>query len=134
MSVSFGYTIFYVPDVAAALRFYTEAFGFEQHMLTPEGDYGELATGDTTLAFVANELAAANLDRAGGFTRLDPESPPAGASITLVTTDVAGMFRAAQDAGARPYVEPVEKPWGQTVSYLIDPSGILIELATPMSA
>lgn len=44
------------------------------------------------------------------------------------------MFRASQDAGARAYVDPVEKPWGQTVSYLIDPAGILLELATPMGS
>lgn len=130
MSVSFGYTSFYVPDVAAALDFYVRAFGFEQRMLTPENDYGELATGNTVLSFVAHELAGANLDAAGGFTPLDPTSPPVGASITLVTTDVAGMRQAALAEGAMPYVDPVEKPWGQTVSYVIDPSGILIELAT----
>ena len=134
MSVSFGYTIFYVPDVAAALKFYTTAFGLEQRLLTPENDYGELATGDTVLAFVAHELAAANLDAAGGFTQLDPTAAPVAASITLVTSDVAAMCDAAIAAGARSYVAPVEKPWGQTVAYLIDPAGILLELATPINS
>lgn len=132
MTVSLDYVIFYVPDVAAALRFYTEAFGFSQKLLTPEGDYGELDTGGTTLAFVANELASANLDGAGGFTPLDPDRPPVGAVPTLVTEDVAATVVAALAAGARPYTEPVDKPWGQTVAYVIDPQGILIELATPV--
>ena len=132
MSVSLGYTIFYVADVAETLKFYCNTFGFEQRMLTPENDYGELATGETVLAFVSNELAATNLDDAGGFTPLDPDGRPVGAAITLVTTDVAGMHAAALAAGARPYVAPVEKPWGQTVAYVIDPSGILLELATPI--
>jgi len=133
MSVSFGYTIFYVPDVAAALNFYVTAFGFEQRMLTPENDYGELATGETVLAFVSHELASQNLDHAGGFTQLDPDAPPVGASITLVTTDVVEMRQAALDAGATPYTQPVEKPWGQTVAYVVDPSGILLELATTVA-
>lgn len=133
MSISLGYTIFYVPDVAAALNFYVRAFGFTQRVLTPEKDYGELDTGQTVLAFVSEELAAANLDAAGGFTRLDPGMPPTGASITIVATDdLPGAHAAAIEAGARSYVGPVEKPWGQTVAYLIDPSGILIELATPV--
>lgn len=132
MQVTLGYTIFYVPDVAASLSFYITAFGMEQRMLTPENDYGELATGTTTLGFVSNELASTNLDGAGGFTHLDPTAPPVGASITLVTDDVAGAVAAAIEAGARTYTEPADKPWGQTVAYLIDPSGILLEIASPI--
>jgi len=47
MSTTLGYTIFYVTDVEATLDFFTAAFGFERKMLTPENDYGELATGET---------------------------------------------------------------------------------------
>ena len=132
MSVSFGYTIFYVPDVAAALSFYEAAFGLERRMLTPEQDYGELATGVTTLAFVSEDLASSNIDAAGGFTRLDPAAPPVGAAITLLTDDVAAVAATAVAAGARSYTEPVLKPWGQTVAYLVDPFGVLIEVATPI--
>lgn len=133
MTASFGYTIFYVPDVEATVGFFTEAFGIERRFVTPENDYGELATGSTTLAFAAESLAADNLDGVGGFTPLDPRRPPAGAAITLLTDDVAGLLDAAERAGGRRYLEPTEKPWGQTVAYLIDPSGILVELATPMA-
>ncbi len=31
-----------------------------------------------------------------------------------------------------PYVEPIDKLWGQTVAYIIDPGGTLIEIATPV--
>ena len=37
MSVGFGYTIIYVDDVDATLRFYTEAVGLERRFITPEG-------------------------------------------------------------------------------------------------
>ena len=41
-SVRFGYTIVYVPEVSAALDFYSKAFGFEQGFVSPDGSYGEL--------------------------------------------------------------------------------------------
>lgn len=28
---------------------------------------------------------------------------------------------------------PVEKPWGQTVSYMATPSGILLEICSPVN-
>ncbi len=130
--VQLGYTIFYVDDVAATLRFFVEAFGLEQKMLTPEGDYGELDTGKTTLAFASTDLASANLEAAGGFTKLEADTPPPAASITLVTGDIEPVMRDALDAGATLYVDPVDKPWGQTVAYLRDPNGILVEIATPV--
>lgn len=133
MPISLGYVLYYVPDVAAALTFYVDAFGMEQRFLTPEKDYGELATGETTLGFVSHELAETNLAAAGGFTPLDTGGAPVGASISLITDDVPAAVGTARAAGARPYTEPVEKPWGQTVAYLIDPSGILLELATPVT-
>ncbi len=130
MTTTFGYTIFYVPDVGAALNFYTQAFGISQKFVTPENDYGELETGATTLAFASIGLAASNLDSAGGFAPIDPASLPVGASVTLITDDAAKAVDQAEKAGARRYVEPKKKPWGQTVAYVVDPAGILVELAT----
>jgi catechol 2,3-dioxygenase-like lactoylglutathione lyase family enzyme len=132
MTVTFGYTILYVPDVAATIAFYREAFGLTDRFVTPEGDYGELDTGSTVLAFASNELATANLVAAGGFTPLDPAGPPPGVSITLITDQVASLVDVATAAGARRYVDPIDKPWGQTVAYLLDPNGFLIEVATPI--
>ncbi|MEM9656616.1 MAG: VOC family protein [Actinomycetota bacterium] len=132
MTVSLGYVSFYVSDVPAAVRFYTHAFGFARRLLTPEEDYGEVDTGATVLSFVSNDLAETNLAAAGGFTRLDASAPPAGATISLITHDVPAALAAAVDAGGRVYTGPVDKPWGQTVAYLIDPHGILVEIATPL--
>lgn len=133
MTISLGYTIFYVDDVAQTVEFFTAAFGLEQRMLTPERDYGEVETGPTTLAFVSLDLAHSNLDTAGGFIEPDA-TQPGSASITLVTTDVAAAVAAAIEAGARSYVDPVAKPWGQTVAYVLGPSNLLIEIATAVGA
>lgn len=130
-TTTLGYTIFYVEDVGECLTFFTEAFGFAQRMHTPENDYGELATGETILSFVSLELARANLEGAGGFVPPDA-SRPCPASVTLTTSDLQGVLASAVSAGARTYVDPVDKPWGQTVTYVLGPSNILIELATPV--
>lgn len=132
MTISLGYTIIYVPDVAATLEFFTVGFGMAQRFVTPEGDYAELDTGTTTLAFASNDLAASNLVSGGGFTPLRPDVAPPAVSITLITDDVMATVDAAVAAGARRYVDPIEKPWGQTVAYVRDPNGLLIEIATAM--
>ncbi|MEO1523627.1 MAG: VOC family protein, partial [Cyanobacteria bacterium J06633_2] len=45
------YTILYVENVSATLNFYEQSFGLQTKMLHESGDYGELDTGETTLAF-----------------------------------------------------------------------------------
>ena len=51
--MKFGYTIVYVSSVADTLTFYKEAFGFETRFLHESGQYGELNTGGTVLAFAS---------------------------------------------------------------------------------
>ncbi|MEZ5225519.1 MAG: VOC family protein [Acidimicrobiales bacterium] len=134
MTAQFGYTIFYVDDVAATLDFFTAAFDIPQRFVSPDGDYGELITGETTLSFAANELAGTNLDKAGGFTPLRPSDPPVGASITLITDEVDATVERALAHGATRYTATADKPWGQTVAYVRDANGILLEIATPVAA
>jgi catechol 2,3-dioxygenase-like lactoylglutathione lyase family enzyme len=49
--MKFGYTIIYVSDVQVSLTFFEKAFGFKIRFVHESG-YGELETGETTLAFV----------------------------------------------------------------------------------
>ena len=49
--MQFGYTILYVPDVPASLAFYQAAFGLNTRFLHDSGDFAELDTGATALAF-----------------------------------------------------------------------------------
>jgi lactoylglutathione lyase len=130
MTAALGYTIFYVHDVDATLQFFTASFGMDRKFMTPEGDYGELSTGSTTLAFASIELARSNLDTSGGFAPIRLDQPPVGASITLITDDVVGTVNRSLEHGAVLYTAAADKPWGQTVAYLRDANGILIEIAT----
>lgn len=50
--VKFSYTIAYANDVDQAIEFYEKSFEFDKAFITDEKDYGELKTGETTLAFL----------------------------------------------------------------------------------
>lgn len=127
-----GYTILYVPDVAASLAFFERAFGLERKFLHESGTYGELDTGETTLSFAAHSLGDGNFP--GGHVEAHASQKPLGMEIALVTSDVASAHKKAIASGARELSAPNVKPWGQTVSYVRAPDGCLIELCTPMGA
>jgi len=125
-----GYTILYVPDVAASLQFFEQAFGLKRRFLHESGAYGELDTGSTTLSFAAHELGESNFP--GGHVRADTSAQPLGMEIGLVTPEVEAAHLRALAAGAKELSAPTMKPWGQQVSYVRAPDGCLIELCSPM--
>lgn len=126
----FGYSIFYVQDVPATLAFFQQAFALDVAFVHESGMYGELATGQTKLAFAALELSQLNF--AGGVTANSLHQPPQASEIGLVTEDVAKAYQTAVAAGAVALAEPKVKPWGQTVAFLRTPQGLLVELCSPM--
>ena len=126
----FGYAIVYVPDVRAATDFYAAAFGFKLRFHADDWDYAELETGDTTLAFAAERMA----DVTGiAFTPNRPDATAAGIELAFVTEQVAEGFARAIETGATPVSEPHQMPWGQTVSYVRDLNGVLVEICSPVS-
>jgi lactoylglutathione lyase len=130
--MKFGYTIVYVSSVADALTFYKDAFDFETRFLHESGQYGELNTGETVLAFASHDMGAINLD--GHYQRTDLNATPLGIELAFVTNDVALAYDKAVAAGAVPIKEPITKPWGQIVAYVRSSEGSLIELCSPISA
>lgn len=128
--MKFGYTIIYVPDVDKTLAFFEHAFGMQRKFMTEEQDYGELDTGETTLAFASHELGHSNFD--GGYIDGSASDKPLGMEIALVTDEVTQAYTSALAHGAQSLKAPEQKPWGQTVCYVRGPSGILIELCTPI--
>ena len=129
--VQYAYTILYVEDVAKSIDFYIKAFDFKQELLTPEHDYGEIQTGTTTLAFANKSLAKTNLSK--GFQESHLEASPFGIEMAFTTKEMEHYVDQAVKAGAT-LIEPIKvKPWGQSVAYLRDIDGFLIELCTPMN-
>lgn len=126
----FGYTILYVRDVAASLALYEAAFAQKRRFVHDSGQYAELETGATTLAFASRDLAASNLPPQ--FRPAQVGAPTPAFEVCFVTEDVRSAFERAVKAGAASVSEPQTKPWGQDVAYVRDSDGNLIELASPI--
>jgi lactoylglutathione lyase len=124
-----GYVILYVPDVPAAIAFYESAFSLKRRFMHESQQYAELETGATALAFVDETFVSNSLP---AFARNRPNNPPAGIEVALVSDDVGAAYQAALNAGATAQVAPVQKPWGQTVAYVRDLNGCLVEICSPM--
>jgi len=129
--VKFAYTILYVQDVKKSISFYEKAFGFAKKFITPDNSYGELMAGETTLSFATVKLAKSNLKE--GFIQSDLKNKPFGIEIGFTTDNVDKAIESALKAGAAAVEKPKTKPWGQTVAYVRDPDGFLIEICTPMN-
>ena len=130
--VKFGYTIIYVLNVDKSLSFFESAFGMKRRFISEEKDYGELDTGETVLAFASHELGKTNFS--GGYISASDSEEPLGVEIALVAEDVPSVHASALAHGAIELRSPDLKPWGQLVSYIRCPSGILIELCTPIAS
>jgi len=129
---SLGYVILYVKDVSATLAFYEKAFGLARRFFHDDNGkaYGELETGATRLAFASLALAEEHLKQE--IVAAAPTKPPLGFEVALLTANVPELYTRAAKAGATPVSEPATKPWGQTVAYVRDANGFLVELCTPM--
>jgi lactoylglutathione lyase len=119
-----AYIILYVPDVASTLAFYERAFDLERRFVHASGTYAELETGGTALAFCDEASAPARITR----SRRGADAPAF--EIAFVVDDVEAAFGRAVDAGAEGVAAPEQKPWGQTVAYVADDNGVLVELCT----
>jgi len=116
-----AYTILYVEDVPKALAFYMHAFGIGQKFLYEGGDYGELETGATRLAFSSPKLMR-ELNK-------NPEAANANApclEISFATDDVEAAIKRAISAGAQLMQAAKSMPLGQTIAYVADLDGFLI--------
>lgn len=128
--MKFGYTIVYVSSVTSTLNFYKKAFGFETRFLHESEQYGELSTGETVLAFASHAMGETNLVK--GYQKTNSGSLPLGIELAFVTENVLAAYSKAISAGAVSISEPCEKPWGQTVAYVRDTDGVIVELCSPM--
>lgn len=128
--MKFGYTIIYVPDVGQALDYFNRAFGLSTKMLHETGLYGELETGQTTLAFAAEMLAYMNYPK--GHLSAHASDVPLAIEIALVCDDVPAAHAKALAEGGTELAPPQNKPWGQMVSYVQTPERVVVELCTPV--
>ncbi len=121
-----NYLIIYVDDAVKATEFYQKAFGLKTRFIHESKMYAEMDSGETVLAFANNEMLKMNI----GIEAL--KGVKNCFEIAFSTNDVKRDFNIAIQNGAKELKKPELKPWGQTVAYVQDLFGTIIEICTPM--
>lgn len=128
--MKFRYTIVYVPDVEATIAFYEKAFGFRLKFMPESKLYGELDTGATALAFCSEQMGSIHGVEIGK-NALD--KPAAGIEIAFTSDDVKQSYDHAVKSGCTAIKEPMTTPWGQTIAYVRDLNGVLVEICNSIN-
>ena len=140
MITSFNHTSFTVADMGRAVRFWTEALGFEARSVSPRsGDWQAKVTGvsgaELLIAHLFGYGAHIELIQytsgAGLAHRIDPNMVCA-SHVCFEVSEIENTWARLVEAGACPQGEialvdngPVK---GLKAGYLRDPNGIIIEL------
>ena len=120
-------TVIYVEDVKKTVDFYQRAFSLTLKFLSECGQYAEMNTGDVSLAFVSEAFSKENgLE----FNTNRVGKPYPGFEIAFESEDVQAAFDLALKEGAKNIANPTERRWGQTVAYVADINGVLVEICT----
>lgn len=120
------YIILYVNDSEKSITFYKDVLGLS--MRAEHGTYVEFETGSTILALNTKESVRE-------ITGLDiPEQGLSSQTFELgfVVENVQAVIEKLRQQQVQIVVEPVQKPWGQTVAYIADPDGHYIEICSSL--
>jgi lactoylglutathione lyase len=120
--------VLYVEDVSRAVAFYESAVGFRHRFTDDRGVYAELDTGGSMLSITARRTTAEE-----SCHRADSSlpGPPPPNDIAIEVDDVAGAVRRAVASGGLLVRNPETKYWGQTIGFVRDPDGHMIQFCTP---
>jgi lactoylglutathione lyase len=131
-NLTFRGSVFFVADVEETLAFYNRTLDIPTYYLHPSRGYGELQTGTTLLAFISQKFIE-ETDLFGSISIVYPRpgEPTIGAQVAFMTDKLDEVWQKAVDAGAVVHKAPALKPWGQTVGFLFDPNGVIVELQSP---
>lgn len=121
-----NYVIIYVDNAVEATEFYKKAFELKTKFIHESNMYAEMDTGETVLAFANNDMLEMNIG-------IEAKSGVKNCfEIAFSTNNVKRDFEKAIENGAKELKKPETKPWGQTVAYVQDIFGTIIEICTPM--
>ncbi|XP_061373192.1 uncharacterized protein LOC133315572 [Gastrolobium bilobum] len=126
-----AYVVLYVKDVAKSVAFYAKAFGYAVRRLDESHRWGELDTGNTTVAFTPiHQHETDDLTGAVHTARSSRERPPV--EVCFVYPDVDAAYKWAVENGAILVSEPELKEWGQKVGYVRDIDGNVVRMGSHM--
>ncbi|HBD95101.1 MAG: hypothetical protein A2015_02390 [Spirochaetes bacterium GWF1_31_7] len=121
-----NYVIIYVDDVVKATDFYAKAFGLPLKFIHESMMYAEMDTGETILSFAHNDMLTMNIGVEAHKGQKNCFE------IAFSTSDVQKDFDKAILNGAKEIKKPDLKPWGQTVAYVEDLFGTIVEICSPL--
>nr|WP_062330403.1 glyoxalase superfamily protein [Herbidospora sakaeratensis] len=116
-----GFPIIEVVDLDQALSFYRDGLGgVIDYRFPPEGD----------AAYVTLRLGEAAL---GLGVTPGPAPAPGPVLLWFYVDDVDASTADLAERGFTVVEEPVDQPWGERVSLVLDPSGIRVRLGQSLS-
>ncbi|KAG9440031.1 hypothetical protein H6P81_020196 [Aristolochia fimbriata] len=126
---TFAYTVIYVKDVAKSVAFYAQAFGCKVRRLDDSRRWGELESGQTTIAFTpTHQHETEDITGTVHLPESKKERPPL--EICLDYEDVDAAYQRAVEKGATAISAPEVKEWGQKVGYVRDIDGIVVRMGS----
>lgn len=126
-----SYVTLCVENLDKMLAFYQAAFALPVKFVHESGQYAEMDTGTTVLAFSQSVLAESLI--ACGYEKADLTRKPANILIGIDSDNVPETLDAAIRSGATLVADAELKPWGWLSAMVRDPEGNLIEIARQMS-
>jgi catechol 2,3-dioxygenase-like lactoylglutathione lyase family enzyme len=114
---------FFVPDVAASVRFYVDVFGFVA--LRQEPDFAVVALGNAHVLLAHDSFTSREALSAG------PRG--VGLNIRIMVDDVNAMYRRARDGGARIAHDIADRDYGLRDFIVTDRDGFLLRFASPIT-
>ncbi|HEX7004571.1 MAG TPA: VOC family protein [Trueperaceae bacterium] len=116
----------FVPDLAAAKRFYGDVFELPVHFEDPHS--AVFMFGDTLINLLAEEAAPELVDP----VRVAPLETGVRAQLTIQVPDVDEVCAKLEGKGVSLSNGPVNRPWGIRTATFRDPGGHLWEVAGPI--
>ncbi|WJE55230.1 VOC family protein [Bacillus cereus] len=126
MNLKMKYMILYVEKYDECLRFYKELLRLP--IKGEHGTYIEFDTGETILAMNSRE----DVRELTGLSIPNGRSESANFELGFVVEDVNETISRLREQGVKVLVEPITKPWGQTIAYVSDPDGNYIEICSSL--
>ncbi|MGG2065379.1 MULTISPECIES: VOC family protein [unclassified Bacillus (in: firmicutes)] len=126
MKLQMKYIILYAQQYEECIRFYRDIL--QLPIKGEHGTYVEFDTGSTILAINSRN----DVQELTGLSIPKTLSESSTFEIGFVVDDVTETIHNFKKQGVTVLVEPVTKPWGQTVSYVSDPDGNYIEICSSL--
>ncbi len=120
------YMILYVEKYDECLRFYKDILRLP--IKGEHGTYIEFDTGATILALNSKE----DVRELTGLSIPNGALESSNFELGFVAEDVNETISKLREQGVRVLVEPITKPWGQTIAYVADPDGNYIEICSSL--